>query len=169
MSVPFRSPQLSALALAFAGALALGCVAAAPPPAALELAPSTPAERAQQSRVFETDDEAAVQAACIAVLRRHGFLAEDHEPALGLIVAAKDEQAERGAHTRLRASIATQLAGEFGGEVAVRVTFQRLAWSARGRETLREAVRSDAEYAGFFRELEQELARESLNVSEAGS
>jgi hypothetical protein len=137
---------------------ALGCVSAPPPPAALALAPSSEADRAMQRRVFETDDEAAVQAACIAVLQQHGFLAEDHEPALGLIVAAKDAPAERGGRTRLRASLATQPAGEFGGHVALRVTLQRLAWNARGRETLRENVREPGEYAGFFDEVAQRLA-----------
>ena len=161
---------LSPLGLALAASLALGCVASPLPPAALELARSSEAERAAQSRVFETDDEAAVQAACVAVLRRHGFFAEDQEPALGLLVAAKDAETTRGERTRLRASIATQPAGEFGGQVAMRVTFQRLTWSARGRETLREAVRDEAEYAGFFREVEQELAQQAtLDVSEAGS
>lgn len=158
-----HSPQLAVPALALA--LGLGCLAPPAPPGVLELARSTDAERSAQSRVFDTDDEMAVQAACVAVLQRHGFLAEAHEPALGLIVAAKDADSERGGRTRLRASIATRLAGEFGGEVAVRVTFQRLAWNARGRETLREAVREEGEYAGFFREVEAALSA----PGEAGS
>jgi hypothetical protein len=140
-------------------ALALACVAApAPPPAeALTLARSSDTERALQTRVLETDDEAAVQRACIAVLARHGFAAEDQDDALGVIVAAKDgvAGAER---TRLRASLATQPAGEFGGQIALRVTFQRLAWDSRDRETKREAVREANEYAGFFKEIERELA-----------
>ena len=136
---------------------ALGCLApSAPPPEAFVLVPTSRAEREMQTRSFETDDEAAVQSACIRVLVRHGFAAEDQDPALGVIVAIKDAAlgAER---TRLRASLATQPAGEFGGQIALRVTFQRLAWDSRGRETKREAVREASEYAGFFKAVEGEL------------
>ena len=150
---------LSPLLPALIACLALACVAApAPPPAkALALARISDAERALQTRVLETDDEAAVQRACIAVLARHGFAAEDQDHALGVIVAIKDatDGAER---TRLRASLATQPAGEFGGQIALRVAFQRLAWDSRDRETKREAVREASEYAGFFKEVERELA-----------
>lgn len=110
-----------------------------------------------QTRVFATDDEAAVLDACIAVLRAHGFVAEDEERALGVIVGVKDTETA-GHRTRLRASLATSIAGEFGLDTQLRVTFQRLAWSPRGRETVREAVREPAEYAGFFREIAQVLA-----------
>jgi len=113
-----------------------------------------------QTRVFETDDEEAVLAACIGVLRAHGFAAESQEHALGVIVAAKDTEAV-GRRARLRASMATRPAGEFGLETQLRVAFQRLAWDARGREVEREAVREPAEYAGFFDAVERALgARE---------
>lgn len=141
--------------LAAALAVAAGC-ALAPPPAALGVAPLSAEERAMQTRLFPTDDEAAVLDACVAVLRKHGFAAESQERALGVIVAAKDAEAA-GARTRLRASLATRSAGEFGLETQLRVAFQRLAWNARGRETQREAVRTEAEYAGFFEEVATEL------------
>jgi hypothetical protein len=114
-----------------------------------------------QTRVFATDDEAAVLQACVGVLRAHGFVAEDEERALGLIVAIKDAEAA-GHRTRLRASIATQPAGEFGLDVQLRVTFQRLAWNKRGRETQREAVRDPAEYEGFFKQVAEALALPEL-------
>ena len=127
---------------ALLAALALGCVAP-PPPDALDLAPVSAAERAMQTRVFETEDESAVLAACIAVLTRHGFAAEAQEHALGVIVGAKDASVGRS-RTRLRASLATRPAGEFGLQTELRVTFQRLAWNARGRELSREAVHAPA-------------------------
>ena len=74
-----------------------------------------------------------------------------------MIVAVKDAEAA-GHRTRLRASLATSPGGEFGLETQLRITFQRLAWNPRGRETAREAVREPAEYAGFFREVAQVLA-----------
>ena len=140
-------------------ALCACVVAPPPPPAALELVPATAAERALETRRFETDDEAAVLAGCTRVLRAHGFRSAAEEPALGVIVAAKEESAAPRAE--LRAAIATRRVGEFGGEMEVRVTFQRLAWDVRGRETQRTAVREAKEYEGFFGELASELALEA--------
>jgi hypothetical protein len=151
MNVPIRA------LIAAAAVWAAACAAVAPPPEALALAPIPADERAMQIRVLATDDEAAVLDACIAVLRAHGFAAEDQERALGLIVAVKDAESA-GHRSRLRASIATQPAGEFGLETQLRVTFQRLAWNARGREVRREAVREPAEYEGFFAEVSRTLA-----------
>ena len=54
-------------------ALVLLACAAAPPPAAFELTPLSPDDRALHTRVFATEDETAVLNACIAVLREHGF------------------------------------------------------------------------------------------------
>jgi len=141
-----------ALTLAAALTIASACVSAAPPPEAFTLAPISQAEREMQTRVFATEDEAAVLAACSAVLRSHGFAPEDQDRALGVIVAVKDRE-DAGGRTRLRASLATQRAGEFGLETGLHVTLQRLAWNHRGRETQREAVREPAEYAGFFKEV----------------
>jgi hypothetical protein len=152
-----RPTASRSLALLAAFALASACATSAPPSEALVLAPIPEAERAMQTRVFATDDEAAVLDACIAVLQRHGFGAEDQDAALGVIVAYKDAESA-GHRTRLRASLATLPAGEFGLETQLRITFQRLAWNARGRETLRAAVREPGEYAGFFREVAGELA-----------
>jgi len=144
------------LSLALAGAL--GCASPArAPEAALALAPVPLAEREMQTRVFATDDGAAVLAACIAVLQRHGFVPEDQDHALGVIVAVKHGE-EAGSRTRLRASLVTQPAGEFSLATGLRVTFQRLAWDERGREIQREAVRAPAEYAGFFEEVSAALA-----------
>ncbi len=135
----------------------LGCATPAPPSEAFVLAPISQAEREMQTRVFATEDERAVLAACIAVLQRHGFAAEDQDHALGVIVAFKDTEGG-GQRTRLRASIASRPAGEFGLETQLRITFQRLAWNARGREILRQAVREPGEYDGFFEQLAQTLA-----------
>jgi hypothetical protein len=155
---PFTEAALlpRSLLAALIAALALGCTALPPPPDALVLAPVPAEERALQTRVFETEDEAAVLSACIGVLTRHGFAAEAQDHALGVIVGAKDASVGR-ARTRLRASLATRPAGEFGLQTQLRVTFQRLAWNARGRELSREAVRAPAEYAGFFDAVEREL------------
>ncbi len=150
--------SLSLLALVFA----IGCTTPAPPPEAFEFAPTPASERALQTRVFATEDEAAALAACIAVLQRHGFGAEDQDHALGVIVAFKDTASAAG-RTRLRASIASQAAGEFGLEVQLRITFQRLAWNPRGREITREAVREPSEYTGFFDEVALELALPAAN------
>lgn len=135
---------------------ALGCAASAPPPEALALAPIPRAEREMQTRVYAVEDVGTVLSACIAVLQNHGFSAEDQDHALGVIVAFKDGEAA-GHRTRLRASVAAQPAGEFGLETQLRVTFQRLAWNSRGRETAREAIRSEPEYAGFFDEVAEAL------------
>lgn len=151
------------LRLVLLATFAAGCVSTSPPPEAFAFAPLPPAERSMQTRVFATDDEAAVLEACIAVLREHGFGAEDQEHALGLIVAVKDAEAA-GHRTRLRASLATSPAGEFGLETQLRVTFQRLTSNKRGRETERTAVREPAEYAGFFARVAEALALPEPNA-----
>ena len=155
---------LRSLLPALITSLALGCASAPPPPEAFALAPSTAEERALQTRLYETDDEAAVLAACVAVLTEHGFSAEAQDHALGVIVGVKDTHAGRE-RARLRASLATRPAGEFSLQTQLRVTFQRLAYNARGRELRREAVREPGEYAGFFAEVERELA---LAIIQAG-
>jgi hypothetical protein len=92
-----------ALTLAAALALASACaIAPSPPPEAFAFAPISQAEREMQTRVFATDDGAAVLAACITVLQRHGFVPEDQDHALGVIVAVKDGE-YAGDRTRLRA------------------------------------------------------------------
>ncbi|MBM4385309.1 MAG: hypothetical protein FJ091_18305 [Deltaproteobacteria bacterium] len=154
---------LRSLLPALITALGLGCAAAPPPPEALALAPISPEERARHTRLYETDDESAVLAACVAVLTAHGFSAEAQDYALGVIVGAKDTHAGR-ARSRLRASLATRPAGEFGLQTQLRVTFQRLAYNARGRELRREAVREPGEYAGFFAEVERELALANIQA-----
>lgn len=155
-----RGPELRAFFLSLTViallAFATGC-ATALPPAALELTPLTPEDRALHTRLFATEDETAVLNACIAVLREHGFAPEDEEHALGVIVAIKDAEAA-GHRTRLRASLATSAGGEFGLDTQLRITFQRLAWNPRGREIAREAVREPGEYAGFFQEVARALA-----------
>jgi hypothetical protein len=143
--------------------LALGCATAPPPPDAFALAASTPEERALQTRLYDTDDESAVLAACVAVLTAHGFSAEAQDHALGVIVGVKDSYAGRQ-RSRLRASLATRPAGEFGLQTQLRISFQRLAYDARGRELRREAVREPGEYAGFFSEVERELGRPSTQA-----
>ena len=142
--------------LALIPALGLGCVSAPPPPDALALTPSSAEERALQTRTYETDDEPAVLAACVAVLTAHGFSAEAQDHALGVIVDVKDRQAGRQ-RSRLRASLATRPAGEFGLQTQLRVTLQRLEYDARGRERNRSGVREAGEYAGLFAEIEREL------------
>jgi len=144
------------LLVSIAASSALGCAVVPPPPSALTLAPISADERAQQTRVYATEDRTALLGACVAVLRRHGFAAEDQDAELGVIVAAKDATDGRE-RTRLRASLAAAPTGEFGLETSLRLTLQRLAWNARGRETKREAVREGGEYAGFFDEVAREL------------
>jgi hypothetical protein len=148
---------LRSLTIAGLATLGAGCAATAPPPEAFAISPLPQAEREMQRRTFATEDEAAVLGACVAVLRAHGFAAADEEHALGVIVAIKDAEAA-GERTRLLASIATSPAGEFGLDTQLRVSFQRLAWNRRGRETQRAAVREPAEYAGFFDEVSSALA-----------
>lgn len=145
-------------------------------PEDLRLTPETMEKRQAQTRVFDTDNDAAVLAATAAVLQDLGFLIEESEMQLGLIVGSKVRSAinpvQVGAKVALgiffgvepkwnerqtmRVSLVTTPVGEKKG-TAVRVTFQRLVFTNTGTITKKQALGSEEIYQEFFAKLSKAL------------
>ena len=97
------------------GLLALsGCVESQIKPVHFRLTPESLAKRQLQTRIFDTDDESAVLAAGTATLQDIGFLVDDSEVQLGLIVASKERSAIQPAEVtaQILITILVALAGQ---------------------------------------------------------
>jgi hypothetical protein len=71
----------------------MGCVAQTPPQDLLQLQEESLRNRAMQTRVFETKDEAELLSASAAVLQDLGFQVEESVREVGLLRAAKERSA----------------------------------------------------------------------------
>ncbi len=153
------------------------------PEEALKLDSESLQKRQLQTRVFQTDDEAQVLAACAALIQDLGFNIDESETELGVIVGSKDRSAVRaeqvalsiigalfGAYTpyeknqKMRACIITRPIGEENKSIAVRVTFQRIVWNTEGKITRREGLTDPKIYQEFFEKLSKSLFLEANEV-----
>lgn len=160
----------------------IGCTRSMVEPEHLSLTPQTMAKRQLQTRVFDTDDEARVLAGIAAVLQDIGFLIDESEVELGLIVGSKERSAiqppevvaavainiamqvltgsspDIGWDERqtMRVSVVTTPAGETKG-TAVRVTFQRVVFTNKGGISKKEPLGSAEIYQEFYAKLSKAL------------
>jgi hypothetical protein len=151
-------------------------------PEHLRLTPQTMAKRQLQVRVFDTDDEAKVLAAIASVLQDIGFLIDESEVELGLIVGSKERSAiqppevvaavainiamqvlignspDIGWDERqtMRVSVVTTPVRETKG-TAVRVTFQRVVFTNKGDISKKEPLGSPDIYQEFYAKLSKAL------------
>lgn len=120
-------------------------------------------------------------AACAGLLQDLGFVIDNSEPQLGLIVASKDRSAREGSqvagkvlyvlvfrrdlpidhHQKFRASIVTHLSG---GRTFVRVTFQRIVWHDRGTVSRMEILDDPRTYQEFFDKLSRAVFLEAHSI-----
>ncbi|MFQ5914330.1 MAG: hypothetical protein ACE5JS_14210 [Nitrospinota bacterium] len=161
-----------------AGVLA-GC-APSIPKEALQLSPESLQDRQLQTRRFDTQDEEKLLAASAALLQDIGFLIDESETRLGVIVASKDRSAVSGKqvavkvffallganlpidrHQRMRAAVVTRPVGEEGKGTAVRVTFQRIVWNEQRQITKRERLNDPKIYQEFFSKLSKAVFLEA--------
>jgi len=151
------------------------------PRAALAMNPQTLEFRERSTRRFETTDESRILAASAALLQDLGFAIDDSETELGLIVASKERSAVEGgqvaakiayavlfqadlpidAQQKLRASVVTR---PKGGEIAVRVTFQRIVWNDRGQVSKLELLDDPGMYQEFFDKLSKSVFLEAHKI-----
>lgn len=112
----FALGAVAALALA----LATGC-AHTPPEEFFQLVPESAANRAAQTREFETRDEDELLSASAAVLQDLGFQVGESVRELGFLRAAKERSAREYGQETWRWVIAffTALASGFGGQNAI--------------------------------------------------
>ncbi len=169
-----------------AGAIVLvlaGCEAGIPK-AALQLDEQSMADRQMQTRRFETSDERMILAATAALLQDLGFTLDESETDLGVVVASKDRsaveagqvagaiflaaltgtQAMYDTNQRMRASVVTRPIGESGGNIAVRVTFQRIVWNNYRQVSKAEALNDPDQYREFFEKLSKSVFLEAHEI-----
>jgi hypothetical protein len=159
------------LASVILGGILVGC-AATVPKEALELSPESLRLRQLQTRRFDSKDEKALLAAGAGVLQDLGFILDESEPELGVIVASKDRSAVEpgqvmasilmallGApmpidkNQKIRASLVSRPVGEGEESTLVRVTFQRIVWNTERRITKTEPLDDPEFYQEFFSRL----------------
>ena len=165
------------------------CVETQVKPAHLRLTPESLAKRQLQTRIFDTDDEAAVLAAGTATLQDIGFLVDDSELQLGLIVASKERSAIQPVEVTAQILLAILVAaagqtadpvwdetqimrvslvvtpapGELSG-TAVRITFQRIVYTNKGGVSRSEPLGTPAIYQEFFEKLSKALFLEAQEI-----
>ena len=162
------------------------CLGSPVKPEHVRLTPESFAKRQLQTRVFETDDKRAVLNACTATLQDIGFLVDESEVQLGLIVASKDRTAinELEVAVEVAAFLFALAFGEVDPPVydenqilrislvvmpvaaeqtgtAVRVTFQRIVFTNTGVVSRRETLHTPAIYQEFFSKLSKALYLEA--------
>lgn len=165
------------------------CVETQVKPAHLRLMPESLAKRQLQTRIFDTDDESAVLAAGTATLQDIGFLVDESEVQLGLIVASKERSAVQPAEVTAQVMLTILIA--FTGNAhdpvwdetqimrtslvvtpvmaeqlgtAVRITFQRTVFTNKGTISKSEALGTPEIYREFFDKLSKALFLEAQEL-----
>ena len=166
-----------------------GCVESQIKPVHFRLTPESLAKRQLQTRIFDTDDESAVLAAGTATLQDIGFLVDDSEVQLGLIVASKERSAIQPAEVtaQILLTILVALTGHSHDPVwdetqimrvslvvtpaiadqagtAVRITFQRIVFTNHGGVSRSEALGTPEIYREFFDKLSKALFLEAQEI-----
>ena len=180
--------QYSVLLLGLGLGLALllsGC--ASVPSDAFKLTESTLETRKMQTRKFNTKDELELLSAGAAQLQDMGFIIDETEKDLGLIVASKNADAtdarqiafmisiallagtsaSTGAIDRtqkIRVSFVTIPSGVGSNAYLARITFQRIVWNDRGQVSRVETINDPAIYQDFFNRLSKSVFLEANQI-----
>lgn len=154
------------------------------PPEALALNQVSVEKRAMQTRFFETEDEARLLSASVAVLQDLGYTLEESETDLGVLLASADRDATEtgqvvasiafavlfGAplpidkNQKIRISVVTRPIEDGRGRTAVRATFQRLVWNTQNQLSKIEALDDPTLYQGFFDKLSQSVFLDAQQI-----
>jgi hypothetical protein len=140
--------------LVLAGQLT-GCVTQTKPEELFQLTPESAANRAMQTRMFETKDETELLSASAAVLQDLGFQVEESVREVGFLRAAKERSArEYGQyirrffvlllsmgkvlepvelHQKIAASLVARPINPEATRQEVRITFYRVVWKGDGQ------------------------------------
>ena len=152
------------------------------PKDALIFTPETLAERQIQTRRYETNDESEILSACAAHLQDLGFILNESETKLGVIVTSKERSAVDAGQVvlmvavaalgggkmsidkvqKFRACVVTRPVGE--NSIIVRVTFQRIVWNTNNMVTKREALMDPIQYQEFFSKLSKSIFLEAHEI-----
>jgi hypothetical protein len=162
-------------------ALVLAGCAQGIPTEALQLSPTSLADREMQTRRFDTN-EADVLSASAQVLQDLGFQLDESETKLGVLVGSKTRDATEAGQVagavfvallgggampidkeqKIRASVVSQPVG--AKSTKVRVTFQRLVWNTQGQLSKIERLNDSSYYQGFFDKLSESVFLEAHKI-----
>ena len=151
------------------------------PKNALAMRPQSLEWRQRSTRRFSTTNEKQILAASAGLLQDLGFIIENSESDLGLIVGSVDRTAVEGGQVtgkvfvflllrvdvpidrnqKVRASIVTHPSGN---EIAVRVTFQRIVWNDRNNISKLELLDYPQMYQEFFKKLSEAVFLEAHQI-----
>lgn len=135
-----------------------------------------------QTRRFETSEEKRLLSAGSAVLQDLGFVLDEAETELGVIVGSKQRDAQDagqivgsiliggllGAHVpwdkeqKIRASVVTRPITD--RSIALRVTFQRVVWNSDGKISKTEGLEDSKMYQEFFDKLSKAVFLEAHEI-----
>lgn len=158
------------------------------PKDALVLSPQTLSDRQMQTRRFETSDSQQMITAASAVLQDLGFVLEEAEVPLGLLVGSKTRDATSAgqvtmafvvallgggvqpidkAQTLRISMVMRQIKDTEGAEInasTVRVTFQRIIVNTAGQVSRLEQINDSAIYQDFFERLSKSVFLEAQEI-----
>ncbi len=157
----------------------LGCVSI--PQGAFKLQESSLEIRKMQTRKFDTKDEVELLSAGAAQLQDMGYIIDETEKNVGLIVASKDADATNGVQIaqmiaialltgvsgptdkaqKIRVSFVTIPSGANSGSYLARITFQRIVWNDRGHIARVETISDPKIYQDFFSQLSKSVFLEA--------
>lgn len=166
-----------------ASAMLVGC--GEPPKGAFQTSENALKTRQLQSKKFETVDQNMMLASATAVLQDMGFMINESESKLGLLVGSKsretDNKGQRYALVALsilagsgslqgieqshniRVSVATN-PDRANKNTVVRVNFQREVFDMEGNLTRRETLHEQDIYQGFFEKLSKSVFLQAHDV-----
>ncbi len=178
-------PQRARGWLVLAALTLLAACETAVPRDALTLDPQSLEQRRLQTRRFDGISETDILAASAGVLQDLGFVLDESEASLGVLVASKQRSArnplqqtaqvllflvgveiEVDDKQKIRASLVTRPAVKDADPDShyVRVTFQRIVWNTGDEITKIEGL-ADAElYQGFFEKLSKSVFLEAHKI-----
>lgn len=165
-------------------ALALTGCQATLPAGAMRVPRESLAERQLETRRFDNIDEKVLLAASAGLLQDLGFMIDESESELGLIVASKERRAEVSPammmarllglladvdipldkKQRIRASLVTIPVTSQERSFLVRVTFQRIVWDTENQISRRERLNEPELYQLFFEQLSKSVFLEAQSV-----
>lgn len=176
--------MMKGLAVLLVVPLGLAACAQKIPKEALQLSSESLEKRQLQTRRFDTRDEASMLSASAQVLQDLGFILDESETKLGVIVASKDRDATEAGQVvasilvailtgvatpvdknqKIRASLVTRMVNPAQPYVAVRITFQRIVWNSRGQISKLEELAEPEIYQGFFDKLSKAVFLEAHQI-----
>ena len=154
------------------------------PKDAFKLQQSSLEARKMQTRKFETKDELALLSAGIAQLQDMGYLIEETEKNVGLVVASKNADATNTGQIvamvflaaltgqanavdkeqKIRVCFVTMPSGIDSGAYFARITFQRIVWNTQGQVTRVETLQEPQMYQEFFSRLSKSVFLEANQI-----